>query len=101
MRKPGIREFNPWIPHVFYIFFIPQTTINADNRDMHISNDSLNDPLACLASNLSSDQVQLQLAVAVMKQIQEQQEAQAAGLLKMIHQTQSLNGTGRRVDVSI
>jgi hypothetical protein len=66
-----------------------------DNTDMNISGASFSDSLTRMASDMSSGQIQLRLAVAVMKQIQNQQELQATALIKMIQATPALDGTGQ------
>ncbi len=53
--------------------------------------------LASMATNRSNAQVQAEITMAVLKQMQDFQEAQAAALLKMINNT-SLDGTGQLVN---
>jgi hypothetical protein len=65
-----------------------------------ISGASLTDSLVNMASNLQASKVAMQIGVAVLKQIQDQQKAQAQALINMISQTPSLDGTGQVVDVS-
>jgi hypothetical protein len=53
------------------------------------------------ASGIKSEQVMSEISMAILKQIQDQQERQAAMLIKMINQTttSSLDGTGQIIDV--
>ncbi len=64
-------------------------------------NISLENQLAGMASDMQAEQLQLQLAVALMKSIQDQQEAQARALIEMIQQAPSPDpAIGRFVDAS-
>jgi len=53
------------------------------------------------ASGIKSEQVMSEISMAILKQIQDQQERQAAMLVKMINQTPipSLDGTGQNIDI--
>jgi hypothetical protein len=53
------------------------------------------------ASGIKSEQVMSEISMAILKQIQDQQERQAAMLVKMINQTPipSLDGTGQIIDI--
>lgn len=53
------------------------------------------------ASGIKSEQVMSEISMAILKQIQDQQERQAAMLVKMINQTPtpSLDSTGQIIDV--
>ncbi len=68
-----------------------------DNDFMIISATSMQDVLAGMATAQANHQVQLEVAMAVMKQQQDMQEMQAQALIKMIHQN-SLDGTGQLVN---
>ena len=51
-------------------------------------------------SGIKSEQVMSEISMAILKQIQDQQERQAAMLVKMINQTTpSTDGTGQIIDV--
>ncbi|PKO01109.1 MAG: hypothetical protein CVU42_01290 [Chloroflexi bacterium HGW-Chloroflexi-4] len=69
----------------------------ADNKHMNISGTSMEDALAAQLTNRSNKQVRTQISMAVMKNQIDQQEAQAAALVKMI-QNSSLDGTGQIVN---
>jgi hypothetical protein len=71
----------------------------ADNVYMNVSGPSMTDSLANLFTGMQAGQVQAEIAVAVLKQIQDQQGQQAQALLKMISQAPSLEGTGQIVDL--
>jgi hypothetical protein len=64
---------------------------------MNISGTSMEDALAAQLTNRSNKQVRTQISMAVMKNQIDQQEAQAAALVKMI-QNSSLDGTGQIVN---
>jgi hypothetical protein len=66
---------------------------------MEISGD-LSTMMADVASGIKSEQVMSEISMAILKQIQDQQERQAAMLVKMINQTPtpSLDGTGQIID---
>jgi hypothetical protein len=64
---------------------------------MVISGTSMEDVLASSLTNRSNTQVMSQISMAIMKQQMNQQDAQAAALVKMIQNT-SLDGTGRLVN---
>ena len=64
---------------------------------MNISGTSMEDALASQLTNRSNKQVRTQISMAVMKNQMDQQEAQAAALVKMI-QNSSLDGTGQIVN---
>ncbi len=51
-----------------------------------------------LANHLASQNIQTQISVAVLRQIQQQQENQAMGIIKMINASVSLTGTGQIID---
>ena len=57
----------------------------------------MEDALAAQLTNRSNKQVRTQISMAVMKNQIDQQEAQAAALVKMI-QNSSLDGTGQIVN---
>ncbi|MHB8089035.1 MAG: putative motility protein [Anaerolineaceae bacterium] len=57
----------------------------------------MEDVLASSLTNRSNKQVRTEISMAVMKNQMDQQEAQAAALVKMI-QNSSLDGTGRLVN---
>ncbi len=57
----------------------------------------MEDVLASSLTNRSNKQVRTEISMAVMKNQMDQQEAQAAALVKMIQNT-SLDGTGRLVN---
>lgn len=57
----------------------------------------MEDALASSLTNRSNKQVRTEISMAVMKNQMDQQEAQAAALVKMIQNT-SLDGTGRIVN---
>lgn len=66
---------------------------------MNISGTSMEDVLASMATSRSNKQVQTEIASAVLKQQQEQEQIQAAALVEMI-QSSSLDGTGKLVNRS-
>ncbi len=68
---------------------------------MNISSASLSDSLSSLSSGMASENIQLQLAVAVMKQAQDQQELAGQALVSMINQASSIDGTGRLVNLAV
>lgn len=53
-----------------------------------------------MATDMKNEDVQSQISAAVLKQIQRQQEMQAAGLIQMINNSTSLSGTGKIIDRS-
>lgn len=59
----------------------------------------MEDVLASMATNRANKQVQTEIATAVLKQQQEQQQIQATALVEMI-QSSSLDGTGKLVNRS-
>jgi hypothetical protein len=62
---------------------------------------TLSNVLAGSAAEVSGGQIQTQIAVAVLKQLQEQQAQQSQALLKMIQQpAPTLDGTGTIVNVA-
>ncbi len=68
---------------------------------MSISSVGMSDSLASLASGTASENIQLQLAVAIMKQTQDQQEFAGQALVSMINQASSIDGTGRIVNIAV
>lgn len=69
---------------------------------MAISSASFENQLAQLAIDNQNFNLELQIAVAVMKSIQIQQKDQAQALLKMIQQSSSLDpAIGKTVNVSV
>lgn len=66
---------------------------------MTITGPSMEDSLAQMATSSKAEQMQLQLATAVLKQIQGQQKNQGAMMVQMI-QGMSLDGTGQIVNKS-
>ncbi|GEM_PF-1127130 len=73
--------------------------IATDDNDMAISGASMTNALAGMASDMHSQQIGLELATAVLKQIQDQQNMQAQALLEMIRNTPSPSGTGQIVNI--
>jgi len=67
---------------------------------MSISSVSMSDSLLSLSSGMASENVQLQIAVAVMKQAQEQQDQAGQALVDMINRSSSIDGTGRLVNIA-
>jgi hypothetical protein len=77
---------------------LPQLFIElADTYSMVISGTSMEDALASSLTNRSNSAVMSQISQAVMKKQMDQEEAQAAALVKMI-QNSSLDGTGQLVN---
>ncbi len=74
--------------------------MSADKKGMNISGASLTDSLTQMASNLFGDQVSLQIAVAVMKQMRDQQQQQASAMIKMIQSGPTLDGAGKLVNTA-
>ncbi|MGB9586475.1 MAG: YjfB family protein [Anaerolineales bacterium] len=69
---------------------------------MGIDNVSFENQLAQLAIENQSSNIGLQISVAVLKSLQEQQNVQAQALLKMIQQSSSLDPlVGNYVDKAI
>jgi|YelNatPaOPRAMG01_1025707.scaffolds.fasta_scaffold34566_4 ethanolamine utilization protein EutQ (cupin superfamily) len=69
---------------------------------MAINDVSFENNLAQLAIDNQNSNLELQLAVAVMKSIQDQQKNQAQALLKMIQQSSSLDpAVGKTVNISV
>lgn len=58
------------------------------------------DALASMATNLKSADVDLQINIAVMKQLMDQQEMLAQGLIEMIQSTPLPEGVGTTLNVS-
>ncbi len=56
------------------------------------------DYLPDLATHLAGQNIQSQISAAVLHQIQQQQEIQAAGIVKMMNATASLTGAGQIID---
>jgi hypothetical protein len=73
---------------------------SADTLIMVISGTSMEDVLASQLTNRSNTAVMSQISQAVMMKQMDQQEAQAAALVKMI-QNSSLDGTGRLVNRTV
>jgi hypothetical protein len=67
---------------------------------MNISSASLTDALPMMASAMKEQDLQMQISVAVLKKVQDQQEQYAQSLIKMMSQSFSLDGTGGIVNVS-
>lgn len=67
---------------------------------MNISSASLTDALPMMASAMKEQDLQMQISVAVLKKMQDQQEQYAQSLIKMMSQNFSLDGTGSIVNVS-
>jgi DnaJ-class molecular chaperone len=67
---------------------------------MNVSGVSFSDSLLNTAVSLKTMSSQSSITVAVMKQIQEQQQIEAEGLLKMINSTPTAGDVGSIVDVS-
>ncbi len=68
---------------------------------MRDSSPSISDSIASFASEISSQSIQREFAVAVLKQIQDIQKQQADALLKMINQSPSPEGIGKYTDMGI
>jgi hypothetical protein len=64
---------------------------------MQVSGASMADGLAGMATKMSSNQVQQEIAAAILNQIQDSQELAAQSLIKMMEQ--SVTGLGSMVDV--
>jgi hypothetical protein len=64
---------------------------------MVITGPSIEDSIASSLTNRSNTQVMNQISMAILKQQMDQQDSQAAALVKMIQNT-SLDGTGRLVN---
>jgi len=64
---------------------------------MIVSGTSMEDVLASSLTNRSNKQIRTEITMAVLKNQMDQQEAQAAALVKMIQNT-SLDGTGQIVN---
>jgi hypothetical protein len=58
------------------------------------------DALASTATNMKSAEVNLQINVAVMKQLMDQQEMVAQGLIEMIQSTPLPEGVGTTINLS-
>jgi hypothetical protein len=67
---------------------------------MDVAGASFSNYLVDTATALKSNQTQMQIAAAVLKQTLDQQDRQAQALLQMIRQSSSLDGAGQIVDVS-
>ncbi len=66
---------------------------------MNVSGVSMVDSLAQSFTEMSVSRIQQQIAVSVMKEIQDSQQEQAAAILKMMQQpSPSLTGTGQLID---
>ncbi|NMC13308.1 MAG: putative motility protein [Chloroflexi bacterium] len=57
--------------------------------------------MSSLSSGMASENIQLQIAVAVMKQAQDQQELAGQALVSMINQASSIDGTGQIVNLAV
>lgn len=68
---------------------------------MNISSVGFSDSLSSLSSGMASENIQLQIAVAVMKQAQDQQELAGQALVSMINQASSIDGTGQIVNLAV
>lgn len=68
---------------------------------MNVSSVGMIDSLLSLASGMASENIQLQLAVAVMKQTQDQQDLAGQALVALINQASSLDGSGRLVNIAV
>lgn len=66
---------------------------------MSISAISPTTALASLATDMKAQDVQMQIALAVLKQIQEQQKQQAEAFVEMIRQTPPAAAGGQRLDL--
>lgn len=69
----------------------------ADIKPMNVSSTSMVSELAALATRQASQQVQADISLAVLKNLQDQQEVMGEALVKMINGT-TLDGTGRLVN---
>lgn len=69
-------------------------------KNMNISSASLSDALPVMASAMKEQDLQMQISVAVLKNVQDQQQQYAQALIKMMSQNFSLDGTGSIVNVS-
>ncbi|MCC7354102.1 MAG: putative motility protein [Anaerolineae bacterium] len=66
---------------------------------MSISAISPSTALASLATGMKAQDVQMQIALAVLKQIQEQQKQQAEAFVEMIQQATPPVGSGQSLDL--
>jgi hypothetical protein len=64
-----------------------------------INSVSMDTSLAATATNLKSSSVQNEISVAIMKQVQNQQEVFADALLSMITQGPMPDGTGQLLNI--
>ena len=68
---------------------------------MSIANAGMTSALANLATGMQASKVHSEIGVAVLKQIQDQQKAQAEALLGMMRQMSRVNGSGQLLDISV
>ena len=68
---------------------------------MAVSSVGMSNALATLATDMKTNHVQSEIALAVLKQIQAQQEQQAAALMEMIRQAPGPAGTGQYVNILV
>ena len=67
---------------------------------MNISSASLTDALPMMASAMKEQDLQMQISVAVLKKVQDQQQQYAQALIQMMSRNFSLDGTGSIVNIS-
>ncbi len=68
---------------------------------MGISAISPSNALASLATDMKAEDVQMQIAMAVLKQIQDQQKQQAEAFVEMLQQSPSVTGNSGGLDVFV
>lgn len=69
-----------------------------DDKRIMVNGVSTNDVLNLIQSQIDAGNARTSIAVAVVKQIQDQQTMEGQALVQMIQQS-SLDGTGRLVDI--
>lgn len=70
-----------------------------ENRGMDVSSSSSLSGYLSLASSLQSQPVAQQIAVAITKQIQDQQKQQAQAIVEMMRQMPGMPGVGENLDI--
>jgi hypothetical protein len=68
---------------------------------MSVANVGMTHALVDLATGMQASRVQSEIGIAVLKSIQDQQQAQAEALLAMMRQMSGLNGSGKIVNISV
>lgn len=61
---------------------------------------STNSSLAAMATGIQNANVQSEISIAIMKQVQNQQDAFANALLEMINQGPMPDGTGQVINIA-